>query len=211
MRGAALLLLVAGLVPERKAAAAPPDAKPAPLDAPTYAVHLRDLDNRIEELTEQIRRSRARLALLSATIFSTGDAGARATVKFENELSKAFRVTRVLVVLDGAVQYQKADTTGELADQREIPIFSGSIPAGDHTLQMLVNLQGDGFGVFSYLRGYKFEVRSTHSFTVVEGKTMNLSVVAFEKGDSTTPLEQRPTVRYGERLVAGTLDAPAAR
>jgi hypothetical protein len=36
-----------------------------------------------------------------------------------------------------------------------------------------VNLQGNGYGVFSYLRGYKFEVRSSHSFTAVEGKTVS--------------------------------------
>ena len=52
-----------------------------------------------------------------------------------------------------------SDDTGALAEQKEIPIFSGSIPPGDHTVQVLVNCAGNGYGVFSYLRGYKFEVR----------------------------------------------------
>jgi hypothetical protein len=195
-------------------AAPPPGAAAAPaMDGPTYAVRLRDLEQRIDDLKEQIRRSHTRLSLLSDTILSGGGAGSRASIRFQNELSSAFRVTRVLVVLDGAVQYNKTDQSGALAEQSEIPIFNGSVPPGDHTLQVLVNLQGNGYGVFSYLRGYRFEVRSSHSFTAVEGKTINLQSIAYEKGGVTTPLEERPAVRYVEKMVAGLVDsggAPAA-
>jgi len=188
--------------------AGPPQA-PA-MDGPTYAVRLRDLEQRIDELKEQIRRSHTRLSLLSDTILSGGGAGSRASIKFQNELSSAFRVTRVLVVLDGAVQYNKTDQSGALADQSEIPIFDGSVPPGDHTLQVLINLQGNGYGVFSYLRGYRFEVRSSHSFTAVEGKTVNLEAVSYEKGGVTTPLEERPAVRYAEKIVSGLSDSSGA-
>jgi hypothetical protein len=190
--------------------AAPGAAPGAPaMDGPTYAVRLRDLEQRIDELKEQIRRSHTRLSLLSDTILSGGAAGSRASIRFNNELSSAFRVTRVLVVLDGAVQYNKTDQSGALADQSEIPIFNGSVPPGDHTLQVLVNLQGNGYGVFSYLRGYRFEVRSSHSFTAVEGKTISLQAIAYEKGGVTTPLEERPAIRYTEKVQAGLVDTSA--
>jgi hypothetical protein len=207
----------APVAPAAGAAAAPPAPTSAPaasapaapaMDGPTYAVRLRDLEQRIDELKEQIRRSHTRLSLLSDTILSGGGAGSRASIRFNNELSSAFRVTRVLIVLDGAVQYNKTDQSGALAEQTEIPIFNGSVPPGDHTLQVLVNLQGNGYGVFSYLRGYRFEVRSSHSFTAVEGKTINLQAVAFEKGGVTTPLEERPAVRFVEKIVSGLADAP---
>ena len=182
------------------------------MDGATYAVRLRDLEQRIDDLKEQIRRSHTRLSLLSDTILSGGGAGSRASIQFKNELSSAFRITRVLVVLDGAVQYNKTDQSGSLSEQPEIPIFNGSIPPGDHTVQVLVNLQGNGYGVFSYLRGYKFEVRSSHSFTAVEGKTVQLQVLAYEKGGVTTPLEERPAIRYAEKVVTGLVDGtqPAA-
>lgn len=175
-----------------------------PLDGASYAVRLRDLEARVDELKEQIRRSHTRLSLLSDTILSGGIGGARAEITFKNELSGAFRLTRLLVVLDGAVQYNKEDETGALAAQDKIPIFSGSVPPGDHTLQVLVGLRGHGYGVFSYLRGYKFEVKGTHSFTITEGKTIQLDAIAWEKGDVTTPLEQRPDVRYLEKVKSGT-------
>ena len=124
------------------------------MDGQTYAVKLRDLEQRVDELKDQIRRSHTRLALLSDTIIGGGGAGSRAEVSFENEMSSAFRLVRALFVLDGQVQYQRADDTGALADQKNIPIFSGSVPAGDHTVSVLLNFQGNGYGVFTYLRGY---------------------------------------------------------
>jgi hypothetical protein len=186
---------------------ATPAADGTQVDGATYAVRLRDLEQRIDELKEQIRRSHTRLSLLSDTILSGGGAGSRSVIRFSNELSDAFRVTRLLFVLDGAVQYNKTDQSGVLSDQDLIPIFNGTIPPGDHTLQVLVNLQGHGYGVFSYLRGYRFEVRSSHSFTAVEGKTVNLDAVAYEKGGVTTPLEERPAIRYREKVTTGLADS----
>ena len=190
-------------------ASPPPPAASGTIDGQTYAVRLRDLEQRVDELKEQIRRSHTRLSLLSDTVLAGGVQGSRAEIVFQNDMSSAFRLTRALFVLDGAVQYNKADETGALSEQSTIPIFSGSVPPGDHTLQVLIQLQGNGYGVFSYLKGYKFEVRSTHSFTASEGKTMNLQVIAYEKGGVTTPLEERPAVRYFEKVASG-LQGPAA-
>jgi hypothetical protein len=186
------------------AAAGPPPAATSSakskLDGGTYTVRLRDLEARVDELKEQIRRSHTRLSLLSDTILSGGVGSAQASILFRNDMSGAFRLTRVLFVLDGAVQYNKQDDSGALSGQKEIPIFKGSIAPGDHTLQVLLGLRGHGFGVFSYLRGYQFEVKQSHSFSISEGKQVELDVIAWEKGGVTTPLEQRPAVRYLERL-----------
>ena len=105
----------AGAAPTTTAAATGAAAGAAPMDGSTYAVRLRDLESRVDELKEQIRRSHTRLSLLSDTILSAGVGGARAEIRFQNDMSSAFRLTRALFVLDGAVQYNKADDTGALA------------------------------------------------------------------------------------------------
>ncbi len=199
--------------PDPNAAPLPSLATPAPavsvdmnakapdaMTGGTYAVRLRDLEQRVDDLKDQIRRSHTRLALLSDTILGGGTAGSRAEVAFHNEMSGAFLLTRALFVMDGQIQYNRQDESGALADQKEIPVFTGSVPPGDHTIQVSLTFQGNGFGVFSYLRGYKFEVKSSHSFTALEGKMLSVTATSFEKGGATTPLEQRPTVEWNEKI-----------
>jgi hypothetical protein len=185
----------------------PPDTG---MNGATYAVRLRDLEQRVDELKDQIRRSHTRLALLSDTILSGNAAGSRAEVSFKDEMSSAFLLTHALFVIDNQVQYNKQDDSGALADQKEIPVYTGSVPPGDHTIQVALTFQGNGYGVFSYLRGYKFEVKSSHAFTAVEGKLLSVIATAFEKGGVTTPLEQRPTIEWHETLKPITSGTSAA-
>lgn len=182
------------------AAGAPAVPIPAQADGATYSVRLRDLEARVDELKDQIRRSHTRLSLLSDTILTGGAAGSRAEIIFRNEMSSAFRLIKAAFIIDGAVQYNRQDETGVLADQKEIPLFSGSMPPGDHMVQAVLQFQGNGYGVFTYLRGYKFDVRNAHSFTVVEGKSIVVTGTALEKGGVTTPLEQRPQFEWNEKI-----------
>ena len=176
---------------------------PTTMDGATYSVRLRDLEQRINELKEAIRRSHTRLALLSESILSGITAAARAEVVFENDMSSAFRLKRIVALYDGAPLATKIDDRDGIGDQKEIPLYAELVQPGDHTLQVLLEYQGNGYGIFSYLKGYKFEVRSSRSFTAIEGKTIQLRVVGYEQGGPTTPLEERPAVRYIEKVQVG--------
>lgn len=188
------------------ASARAPSTDKAPVDGAAYQVRLRDLEQRVDELKEQIRRSHTRLSLLSDTILAGASGGARAEIEFQNDLSSAWYVVEAVFVLDGAVQYKKSDDSGDLAKQQKIPIFSGTIPAGDHTLQVMLKLRGHGFGVFSYLQGIEAKVTSDHSFTLSEGKILELSATAWEQGGPTTPVEEQPAIRFQQ-----TIKSPGGR
>src|ERR1700759_2107207 len=71
----------------------PPDTA---MNGATYAVRLRDLEQRVDELKDQIRRSHTRLALLSDTIVGGGTAGSRSEITFDNEMSSAFKLTKAV-------------------------------------------------------------------------------------------------------------------
>jgi hypothetical protein len=173
------------------------------MDGATYAVRLRDLEQRINELKEAIRRSHTRLALLSESILSGITAASRAELVFENDMSSAFRLKRIVALYDGAPLATKTDDHDQVGEQKEVALFSDLVQPGDHTVQVLLEYQGNGYGIFSYLKGYKFEVRSSRSFTAIEGKTIQLRVIGFEQGGPTTPLEERPAVRYVEKVQVG--------
>lgn len=186
--------------------------KPVGSDGATYAVRLRDLESRVDELKDQIRRSHTKLSLLSDTILSGGVAGARANITFKNEMSSAYKLTKALFVLDGAVQYNRQDESGALAGQKEIPIFTGNVAAGDHTISVVLKFRGSSLAVFQYAKGYEFEQKSSHSFTTGEGKSVQITAVAYERGNATTPYEDRPAVSWQEKVgaMSGKPAAPAA-
>ena len=187
-----------------EASAAAEEAVPAaptkPIDAGTYAVRLRDLEQRINELKEQIFRSKARLSLLAETVLEGVVGGGQAVIVHENRMSQSYKLVRVVYALDGAPIFNKADEEGSLGDQKEFEVYNGSIVPGEHTLTVNLEYRGHGFGVFAYLKGYRFKVRSTYTFAVPEGRVSTVHVVGFEKGGPTTPLEERPAVRYIERV-----------
>ncbi|HEY8429713.1 MAG TPA: hypothetical protein VIL20_15115 [Sandaracinaceae bacterium] len=170
------------------------------MDAGTYAVRLRDLEQRINELKEQIFRSKARLSLLAETVLQGVVAGAQAVIVHENRMSSSYRLVKAVYALDGARIFSKADEEGTLGERRELEIYDGSIVPGEHTLTVNLEYRGHGYGIFSYLKGYRFRVRSNYSFTVPEGKAITIRVVGYEKGGPTAPLEERPAIQYIERI-----------
>jgi len=123
-------------------------------------------------------------------------AGAKAMIVFRNEMGGSFRLVKAIFLLDGAPIFTKSDESDDLSDRDVINLFDGPVMPGDHTLSAVLHYRGHGYGIFSYLKGYSFKTRSSRTFTVNEGKALKLEVVGYEKGGVTTPLDERPDVRY---------------
>jgi hypothetical protein len=187
-----------GAAPAAPPAAAPPAVAPAPGGATPegYSVQLRQLEQRVSELKEQIFRSKARLNLLKETVLHGVIAGSRAMVLFKNEMGSAFKMTRAVFAVDGVQVKALADESGKLNEADKFEVFNGAIVPGPHTIMVMLVYQGSGFGVFNYFKGYKFTVRSSHTFTAGEGKLTEITIRGFEKGNITTPLAERPAVDF---------------
>lgn len=176
------------------------EADDRPMDAGAYAVRLRDLEQRINELKEQIFRSKTRLSLLAETVLGVVVAGSQVVITHENQMSSSYRMVKAVYALDGAPVFNRADEEGSLAGQEEFSVYDGNIVPGEHSLSVNLEYRGHGYGIFSYLKGYRFKVRSSYSFTAPEGRMVALRVIAYEKGGPTAPLEERPAIRYMERV-----------
>ncbi|HEU4384363.1 MAG TPA: dihydrolipoamide acetyltransferase [Anaeromyxobacteraceae bacterium] len=192
--------------PEKAAptAAAPAAAKPAAAPAPAGQtadeqadLKVRTLEERVNDLKEKIFRTKARLMNLQEMVIG-GDitAGAKAVLLHRNEMGSSFVLESAAYALDGAPIYTKVDQEGDLDKREEFEIFNGRIVPGNHKVSVKLVYRGHGYGVFSYLEGYKFKVQSSHTFTAEAGKVTNIKVVGFEKGGFTTDLKDRPAVRY---------------
>jgi hypothetical protein len=195
----------------------PPATAPAASKAPqattgvSYTVKLHDLERKVNELKEQIFRSKARLNLLKETVLHGVIAGSRAVIMHRNEMGGTYTLVKLVYALDGAEIFAKADDGGHLGDNKEFEIFNGSIVPGNHTISVIMQYQGNGYGVFSYLKGYKFTVKDSKTFTFGEGKQTQLRVVGFEKGNPiTTDPKDRPAIDFRMNVISDKASASSA-
>jgi hypothetical protein len=159
-------------------------------------VRLRGIEERVNDLKEKIFQSKARLIQLQEVVLHGAISGAKAVLVHRNEMGSSFVLSRVQYSLDGAPIFNRVDNNGDLDDLEEIEVFNGSIAPGNHQISVYLEYQGHGYGVFSYLKGYTFKVKSSYTFTAEEGKATTVRVVGYEKGGFTAELKDRPDVRF---------------
>jgi uncharacterized small protein (DUF1192 family) len=181
--------------PSGDAAAQPPAA--AQTAEEQNDLKVRTLEERVSDLKEKIFRTKARLMNLQEMVIG-GDitTGAKAVLIHRNEMGSSFYLESVSYALDGAPVYSKSDQDGDLEKREEFEVFNGRIVPGNHQLSVQLVYRGHGFGVFSYLEGYRFKVQSSHTFNAEPGKALTIRIVGFEKGGLTAELKDRPAIRY---------------
>jgi hypothetical protein len=162
-----------------------------------FDTRVKTLEEEVVDLKEKIYRSKARLLMLQESVLG-GDVstGARAIIVHKNEMGGSFMLESVTYALDGAPIFTQVDTEGDLGKRLEFEIFNGRIVPGQHQIAVRLVYRGNGYGVFSYLEGYKFKVQSSYTFNAEPGKVSTVRVVGFEQGGLTTDLKDRPAVRY---------------
>ena len=165
-------------------------------DRGTYAVRVRDLEERVNRLKADYNRARYRLNLLAEKILDRTVGGASAQLSFRSEMGPLLDLERVVFTLDGELIYLKVDRDDELDEMGEISLYDGPLPPGDHVLGVTLEYRGQGL---PYVDGYFFRVRSSHVFTVDPGQSLELDIVGYEKG-KLDPITERPSIRFIERI-----------
>ncbi len=179
------------------AAVTAPAAAPAPSSDQRADLKVKALEERVSDLKEKIFRTKARLMSLQEMVIG-GDitTGAKAVVLHRNEMGSSFYLESAAYALDGAPVFSKVDVEGDLEKRDEFEIFNGRVAPGEHQISVQLVYRGHGYGIFSYLEGYKFRVQSSNSFTAESGKVTTVRVVGYEKGGITAELKDRPAIRY---------------
>ena len=161
-----------------------------------YLRQIRRIESQVNELKEEIFRSRTRLAILKESVLASGLAGTELRIIHRNEMGANFKLERILYILDGSPISQRVDTNGELDQQEEIEIINGNIKPGPHELQVELIYRGNGFGVFSYLQSYRFTINEVRQFRAEEGKRLTIAAVGYERSNLLLELKDRPAIRF---------------
>ncbi|NUN14747.1 MAG: dihydrolipoamide acetyltransferase [Myxococcales bacterium] len=170
---------------------------------------VKELGERVEGLKERVHESKSRLLLLKEQILHDVIAEAQVTLVHRNELGASFTIEFVRYTLDGVQIYAQANNDARVLDHsRHFQLFRDTLVPANHVLSVEIVLRGEG-GLFSYVDGYRFRIRSNYTFYAPKAKITHIDVVVFENGGGLTTLEDRPAVRYDVRH-EDAVAAPAA-
>ncbi len=120
-----------------------------------------------------------------------------ATVTFRNDVGRKLRLVEAQFTMDG----EKLPVVLTSAEPgKSYVIVSGAVKPGPHVMSAHLTYRGDR-GVFSYVKGYKLNVRSDQVLTTPADRTVNFTVVGSERKGLTVPFENRVivTVEDGAR------------
>ena len=159
-----------------------------------YDVRIRELETKVDDLKEKVFRSKSRIVLLKETVLSGNMSGSRAIVSHENDLGSTYVLSRAHYSLDGARVFNGKDKNGNLSDKEELELYNGSITPGNHRLSILLELKGSGYGVFSYMEGYKFKIKDSCDFKAQEGRSTLIKVRLIDRGGAMASYEERPGI-----------------
>lgn len=146
------------------------------------------------------RQSLLALALLAAALGCSSPqkkprrrfGSARVRVVVENAMGESFVLVGAKLALDDRLIHDRQSE--QLAGQKTFVVYDGVLAAGEHDLDVSLALRGQGYGVFSYLKGYRFSAKTKQRFEVDGDQRAVVRVVAHERGGPTTPLEERPAI-----------------
>lgn len=188
---------------------APPAASPAapPRSTLDHEALLGSFRERLSGLTDQVRSVEGRVGLLKGVVVDEPIGRTRAVIVHKNEMGSGFVLERATYMLDGGVLLERENDDGSLDANKEFQVFNGPIAAGPHRLHVQLVFRGSSFGVFTYMRGYRFRVESRYSLEAADGRETWLHVVSHQNPDLTAAPADRLAVRY-ELAVTNPAAAP---
>lgn len=194
-----------------EATTTPTTAAPAVTADEEYGLRMKQLESNIAELKEQIFRSKAKLTLLTEQVQGGSSSGSRLVLTHKNQMGGNFLLVEVDYFLDGSPLWQEVDETGrKLTPKKEHLLWDGNIVEGPHTLTVELKYKGNGTGAFQYLAGYQWKLKDAITFTAEPGKLVVIDAVAFEQGNFTTEMTERPRIRFEKNVKQDSAKKPAS-
>jgi len=113
-------------------------------------------------------------------------ASGEATLRFRNDVGDSFQMTEARFSLDGRLLPTLLTSA---AHGQDYVIFTGPIAPGRHVITSHISYQGQSRAIFTYLKGYTFNLDSTHEMNVPEGGTAIATIVGRTNKGFNVPFE----------------------
>ena len=114
---------------------------------------------------------------------TSSEPDAAVSILQKNTVGAMFTMVSATYSLDKSKVYEKLNSP-ETFEAEELNIYDGELPAGRHLIETKCVFKGNGYGVFSYMKGYTFNVEEDYVFEVETGGKANVVSTLEDKGAS---------------------------
>lgn len=154
-----------------------------------------------EKLTRMLLPLAVALAACAGTperrLPPTLSGNAALSIEHRDEMSESFQLVYLRVTVGGLDVYERGSPEGTEPLPDRSCVYRAQVPRGETEVGVELGYRGHGAGVFSYLSGYTFAVRSTSRVEVpADAQTVHVVIAGVEEGGATAPLEERPKARF---------------
>ena len=160
-----------------------------------YNVEIQELETKIDDLKEKVFQSKSRVVLLKETVLGGNLSGSRAVIVHNDKLGGRFKLQRAMYSMDGNRVFNESQKTGKLPASKKFKVYDDSLTTGQHNVSVLLEYQGSGYGIFNYMKGYRFKITSSCQFTAKAGKLTTLTVMAVNKSGALSDVEKQPGIQ----------------
>ena len=112
---------------------------------------------------------------------TSAEPDATVSILQKNTVGAMFTMVSATYSLDKSKVYEKLNSP-ETFEAEELNIYEGEIPAGRHLIETKCVFKGNGYGVFSYMKGYTFNVAEDYVFEVETGGRADVVSTLEDKG-----------------------------
>ena len=165
-----------------------------------YLRELKSVEQSVHDLKERVFQSKATLQLLHELVVEGVAFDAAVSVWHSNDLARAYTIEGIEYFLDGKSVYTWKRQGDREQLPREVEIRNQEVEAGKHTLQVSMDVRGNGGGVFTYVKDYAVSVQSSYDFEVATGRRTILFAHPTSKGGVKKAYSERPSFVYEERV-----------
>lgn len=122
---------------------------------------------------------------------------ALATIHFKNGLDKTLDIVSVTLSMDG----EPLAPVTDLRPEADNVVFSGHLTPGEHVVTTHLTCQGTSRGPFTYLSGYRWDVASQQTLTLLDSRSMIFTISAVRHKGMNVPLDKLVDITvYNELL-----------
>ncbi|MGF1509102.1 MAG: hypothetical protein ACFB9M_06320 [Myxococcota bacterium] len=178
-------------------------SSPATRSSPEADGSIERLQQEIDLITSEIENANLEVDLLKDTALSGEVGRTHGVIMHQNALGAGFRLERIQYVLDGKTLLDKRTEEFDLRRNKLLPIYTGFMSPGEHLVEVEAAVRSGTYGLFTYVEGYEFSVRSRYILKIREGRQNRLDVVFFQKDDISLPVQERLQIRYDLEVKAG--------